>query len=70
MCKGVDFNKKYYPNSYIYKPCILLKGKWKPYNYLIKPSKYNLELIYSNILGPLLVKGYNNSRYILTFTYD
>jgi hypothetical protein len=61
MYKGVDFNEKHYPNNYVYKPCILLKGKRKPYNYLIELSKYNLELIYSDILGPLLVKGYNSS---------
>jgi hypothetical protein len=61
MYKGVDFNKKHYLNSYIYKLYILLKGKQKPYNHPIKPSKHNLELIYSNILGPLLIKGYNNS---------
>jgi hypothetical protein len=70
MYKGVDFNKKHHPNSCVYKPCILLKGKQKPYDYPIKPSKHNLKLIYSDILGPLLIKGYNSSRYILTFTYN
>jgi hypothetical protein len=70
MCKGVDLNEKHHPNSCVYKPCILLKGKQKPYDYPIKPGKHNLELIYSNILGPILVKGYNGSRYILTFICD
>jgi hypothetical protein len=70
MCEGIDFNKKHHPDSCVYKPCILSKGKRKPYDHLIKLNKYNLELIYSDILGLILVKGYNGSRYILTFMCD
>ena len=61
MCEGIDLNKKYYPNSCVYEPYILLKGKWKPYNYPIKLGKYNLDLVYSDIISPILVKGYNSS---------
>jgi hypothetical protein len=70
MCEGIDLNKKYYPNSCVCEPCILLKGKRKPHNYPIEPGKHNLELIYSDMLGPMPVKGYDGSRYILTFTCD
>jgi hypothetical protein len=70
MCEGIDFNEKYHPDSCVYKPCILSKDKRKPYDHLIKPGKHNLELIYSDILGLMPVKGYDGSRYILTFTYD
>jgi hypothetical protein len=70
MCKGINLNEKHYSNNCVYKPYILLKGKRKPYDYLIKPSKHNLELIYSNMLGPILVKDYNGSWYILTFIYN
>jgi len=59
--KGIDFNKKHYPNSYVYKPCLTIKGKQKPYNHPIKPSKYNLDLVYSDIISLILVKGYNGS---------
>jgi hypothetical protein len=70
MCEGIDFNEKHYPDSYVYEPCILSKGKRKPYDHLIEPGKHNLELIYSDILGPILIKGYDSSRYIFTFTCD
>jgi len=68
--EGIDFNKKHYLNNCVCKVCILSKGKRKPHDHLIKPGKHNLELIYSDILGPILVKDYNGSRYILTFTCD
>jgi Reverse transcriptase (RNA-dependent DNA polymerase) len=70
MCEGVDFNEKHHPNSCVCEPCILSKGKRKPHDHPIEPGKHNLELIYSDILGPLPVKGYDGSRYILTFTCD
>jgi hypothetical protein len=60
MCKGINFNKKH-PDSCVYKPCLTIKGKRKPYNYSIKPGKYNLDLVYSDIIGLILVKGYNVS---------
>jgi hypothetical protein len=70
MCKGINFNKKYYSNSCVCELCILLKGKWKPYDYPIKPGKHNLKLVYLDIVGLILVKGYNSSRYLVTFTCD
>ena len=46
------------------------KGKRKPHNHSIKPSKHNLDLVYLDVVGPILVKGYDGSRYLITFTYD
>jgi hypothetical protein len=67
--KSINFNKKHL-NSYIYKPCLIIKGKRKPYNYFIKLGKYNLDLAYSDIISLILIKGYNSSRYLITFTYN
>jgi hypothetical protein len=61
MYKGIDLNKKHHPNSYVYKLYILSKGKRKPHDYLIKLGKHNLDLVYSDIVGPILVKGYNGN---------
>jgi hypothetical protein len=60
MCEGINFNKKHL-NSCVYKPCLTVKGKRKPYNYSIKLGKYNLNLVYLDIIGPILVKGYNSN---------
>ena len=70
MCKGISFNKKHYPNNYVCEPCLTIKGKQKPYNHSIKPSKHNLDLVYSDVISPILIKGYNNSWYLITFTYN
>jgi hypothetical protein len=70
MCKGINLNKKHHLNSCVCKLCILLKGKRKPYNHPIKLGKYNLDLVYLDIVGPILIKDYNSSRYLITFTYD
>jgi hypothetical protein len=70
MCKGINLNEKHHPNSCVCEPCILLKGKRKPHDHPIELGKHNLELIYSDMLGPMPVKGYDGSRYILTFTCD
>ena len=61
MYKGINLNKKHHPNSYVYEPYILLKGKQKPYNHPIKPGKHNLDLVYLDVIGLILVKGYNNN---------
>jgi Reverse transcriptase (RNA-dependent DNA polymerase) len=70
MCEGVDLNERHHPDSCVCEPCILSKGKRKPHDHPIEPGKHNLELIYSDMLGPMPVKGYDGSRYILTFTCD
>jgi hypothetical protein len=61
MYKGIDLSERHYPNNYVYEPCLTTKGKRRPYNYSIKPSKHNLDLVYSNVVSPILVKGYDNS---------
>jgi len=49
---------------------LTVKEKRKPYNYSIELNKYNLDLVYSDIVGLILIKGYDNSRYFITFTCD
>lgn len=41
-----------------------------PYNHLIEPKNYKLDLVYSDVVGPMLIKGYNKSRFLVTFTCD
>jgi hypothetical protein len=47
-----------------------MKGKRRPHNHLIEPGKHNIELIYSDVVGPMPVKGYDGSRYLVTFSCD
>jgi hypothetical protein len=68
MCKGIDLSKRHYPDNCVYKPCLAIKGKRRPHNYSIKPGKHNLELVYLDVVSPMPVKGYNGSRYLITFT--
>jgi hypothetical protein len=70
MCEGIDFNKKHHSDSCVCEPCILSKGKRKPHDHPIEPGKHNLELVYSDVVGPMPVKGYDGSRYLVTFTCD
>ena len=48
----------------------MIKGKRLLYNYLIKPRKYKIDLVYIDIIGLMPIKGYNESRYLVTFTYN
>jgi hypothetical protein len=67
MYDGIDLTEKYYLNSYICEVCLTAKGKRQPYNYPITPGKYKIDLIYLDVVGPILVKGYDGSRYFVTF---
>jgi hypothetical protein len=70
MCEGIDFNEKHYPDSCVCELYLTTKGKRKPHNHPIKPGKHNLDLVYSDVVSPIPVKGYNGSRYLITFTYN
>jgi Integrase core domain len=70
MCEGIDFNEKHHPDSCVCEPCLTTKGKRKPHNHPIEPGKHNLDLVYSDVVGPIPVKGYDGSRYLVTFTCD
>jgi hypothetical protein len=70
MCKGIDLSERHHPDNCVCKPCLAIKGKRRPYNHPIEPGKYNLELVYLDVVGPMPVKGYDGSRYLVTFTCD
>jgi Reverse transcriptase (RNA-dependent DNA polymerase) len=70
MCEGIDFNQKHHPDNCVCEPCLTTKGKRRPHNHPIEPGKHNLDLVYSDVVGPMPVKGYDGSRYLVTFTCD
>jgi hypothetical protein len=61
MCEGIDLSERYYPNNCVCELCLTIKGKQRPYDYSIKPGKHNLDLVYSDVVVPILVKGYDGS---------
>jgi hypothetical protein len=70
MCEGINLTEKYYPLDYVYEVCLTSKGRRLPYNHPIKPGKHKIDLIYSDVVGPMPVLGYDGSRYLVTFTCD
>ena len=70
ICEGINLTKKHYPLDYIYKVCLTSKGYRLPYNHLIEPEKYKMNLVYLDIVGLIPILGYNKSRYLVTFTCD
>jgi hypothetical protein len=70
MYKGIDLSKRHYLDNYVCELYLTTKGKQRPHDYSIKPGKHNLDLVYSDVVGLILVKGYNSSRYLVTFMCD
>jgi len=61
MCEGIDLTEKHYPSDYVYKVCLTSKGRRLPHNYLIKPGKYKIDLIYLDVVGLMPILGYDRS---------
>jgi hypothetical protein len=70
MCEGINFTEKHHPNNCICEPCLTMKGKRRPHNHPIEPGKHKMDLIYLDVVGPMPVKGYDGSRYLVTFSCD
>lgn len=50
--------------------CLTQKGKRRSHNHQIKPGEHPMELVYSDVVGPIPVKGYDGSRFFVTFMCD
>jgi hypothetical protein len=49
---------------------LAIKGKKMLYNHLIELGKHKMDLIYLDVVSLILVKGFNSSNYLTTFTYN
>jgi hypothetical protein len=70
MVDGIDLTEKHHRTNCVCESCLTMKGKRRPHNHPIEPGKHNIELIYSDVVGPMPVKGYDGSRYLVTFSCD
>jgi hypothetical protein len=61
ICEGIDLTEKHHPLDYVCEVCLTSKGYRLPYNHLIEPGRYKMDLIYSDVVGPMPVLGYNRS---------
>src|ERR1700712_4148619 len=70
MLRGVDFTQTHKEGLCVYETCLSTKGKRRLHNHQIEPGRHKLELIYSDVVGPIPVLGFDGSRYLVTFQCD
>ena len=76
MSKGITFKRKREDNNYYtdseayYYYCASGKFTSRPYKGNIKPSEIRLDLIYSDIAGPISLNKFNGARYYISFRDD
>jgi hypothetical protein len=70
MCEGVNFTEKHHPANCLCEVCLVTKERRMPHNHPIEPGKHKMDLIYSDVVGPMPVTGYDGSRFLVTFTCD
>jgi hypothetical protein len=66
----IDFTERPKDGLCICDVCITQKGKRKPHNHSIEPGKHPMELVYSDVVGPIPIKGFDGSRFFVTFMCD
>ena len=66
---GVNFSYKI-KEEYTYKSYVLRRYKATPYKSYIELGKYPLDLIYSDVVGPIYPIGFNSARYFITQRND
>ena len=66
LSKGIDLSKQVI-NKESYALYAIKKAKRAPYKSYIRPRQGPLDLIYSNIYGPIIPRGRYNDKYIVIF---
>lgn len=67
MSEGIDLSKP--PPSDACVPCTISSLQTEPHKLFIEPGKHFLELVHSNLIGPLDT-AYSGARYAVTFLED
>jgi hypothetical protein len=73
MCDGIELpkgRKNQKDPDCLCDICLFQKGQRVPHNHKIEPGKHFLELIHTDVVGPIPVKGFDGSRYFITFSCD
>jgi len=69
MSTGMDLTKPL-PEAETCEACVLAKMRSLPHNGTIQRGRHPLELIHTDLMGPMEVTGYNGARYVSTFLCD
>jgi hypothetical protein len=67
---GIDFTQRDRKNLSLCETCVLNKMTNKPHDHPIEPGQYPMDLIHSDVVGPIAVCGFDGSRYFATFQCD
>jgi hypothetical protein len=76
MATGVDFEEQRAnieqggDNLCVCETCITQKGTKRPHKRHITPGTHKMELIHTDVFGPVAVKGFDGSRFGVTFECD
>jgi hypothetical protein len=68
MVHGVDFAENHKDGLCVCETCLSTTGKRRLHNHKIEPGRHKLELIHSDVVGLIPVKGFDGSRYLVTFS--
>lgn len=69
MFTGVDFSKKI-EDELTCECCVQGRQKSAPYKDVITPGLHLIELIYSDVCGPITPTSFDGTRYFVTFKCD
>ena len=69
MATGVDFSKKV-EEELTCECCVQGRQKSAPHKDVITPGQHPMELIHSDVCGPIKPTGFDGSRYFVTFKCD
>jgi hypothetical protein len=69
MSTGIDLTKPP-DDTEVCEACVLTKMRSVPHKGTIQAGKYPMELIHTDLMGPMEVAGYNGARYVATFLCD
>lgn len=69
LSKGMDLTKQIV-NKEPCAPCAIKKACNAPHKSHIRPGRRELDLIHSDICGPITPRGYNGGKYFIAFTDD
>lgn len=69
LSKGIDLTKKIVDKKPC-DPCAIKKARNAPHKSHIRPEEGPLELIHSDICGPITPRGHDGGKYFVTFIND
>jgi hypothetical protein len=70
MCTGINFAEPYRKNLCLCDTCVTTKMTAQPHNHRIKPGRFAMDLIHTDVVGPINIPGFDGSRYFVTFMCD